>query len=388
MIMIGNARLRLVGNVLSIVVLMLAAAPAPGPGPVRAQDEAGWAGKRVVARSAGLVLRVDDEPVEPSRGAIVIYRVERVDEGPALWLRAEGRRLAGWARADEVIPVESAEAFYSGRIRARPQDAFPHMMRGLIRHDRGDIAGALGDYDEAVRLGPTSPTAFRKRGEAWAARGQFDRAIADYDAAIRLDGKESAAYLGRGDARARVGDLDRAIEDYSEAIWLDPLALTAYAHRGRAWHAKREYEKAVIDFNMVIRLEPENRSAFLDRARAWQALKAYGKAIADLDEAIRLEPEEPEAQDRRGWIGATCSDARYRDGPKAVAAATKACAAAGWKNPSFLATLAAASAEAGDFESAVKWQIRANALFADAQDKAKGQARLALYRERKPYREG
>ena len=41
----------------------------------------------------------------------------------------------------------------------------------------------------------------------------------------------------------------------------------------------------------------------------------------------------------------------------------------------------------GQFDKAVEWQEKANALYADAEDKKKGEGRLKLYKEKKPYRE-
>jgi hypothetical protein len=109
--------------------------------------------------------------------------------------------------------------------------------------------------------------------------------------------------------------------------------------------------------------------------------------MADFDEAARIEPKNPDAVQYRAWAWATCPNASFRDAEKAVAAAEGLCNAYE-NNPDYVETLAAAYAEAGDFDAAVKWQIKAVAMFTDADSRTKGEARLKLYREKKPYRDG
>ncbi len=58
-----------------------------------------------------------------------------------------------------------------------------------------------------------------------------------------------------------------------------------------------------------------------------------------------------------------------------------------WKNPNFLDTLAAAQAEAGEFDAAVSSQKRAIELLTDKRQKADYRLRLVLYEAKKPYRE-
>ena len=70
-----------------------------------------------------------------------------------------------------------------------------------------------------------------------------------------------------------------------------------------------------------------------------------------------------------------------------VAFATHLCAAANWKDPDRLTALAAAYAGAGDFTAAVKWQTLAIAMCPGEKEKADGEARLKCYQARKPYRQ-
>jgi tetratricopeptide (TPR) repeat protein len=155
------------------------------------------------------------------------------------------------------------------------------------------------------------------------AEGDYDRAIADYEAAIRLAPKDALAYCGCGDVRKAKGEFEKAREAYNRAVDLRDVP---------------------PDGNL---------------ATPWSS---------------------------RAWLAATCPNAKYRNGKKAVDDATKACELTGWKDSHSLDVLAAACAEAGDFANAVKWQTKAIERIAPAA-KAKLAQRLDLYHHHKPYHE-
>ncbi len=116
-------------------------------------------------------------------------------------------------------------------------------------------------------------------------------------------------------------------------------------------------------------------------------------AIKQLSKVLRLRrdhPHRPEVRERVNgwaWLWTTCPDKTHRDGKKAVESATCACELGEWKEANLLGTLAAACAEAGDFEKAVEWQEKANTLYTDADERKEGEERLGLYKEKKPYRD-
>jgi tetratricopeptide (TPR) repeat protein len=169
---------------------------------------------------------------------------------------------------------------------------------------------------------------------------------------------------------------------------MDPKAAPYYIARGEAFGQKNQLDRSIADFNQAITLDPTNASVFADRALAQAKLGAYGNAIADCENAIKLNGALGEAYNNLAWILATCPNSKYRDGKKALAAATEACKLSDWKVATSLDTFAAAAAQAGDFDAAVKWeQIAIAAPGLSASDIADAKKRLALFQAHKTYQE-
>jgi tetratricopeptide (TPR) repeat protein len=197
---------------------------------------------------------------------------------------------------------------------------------------------------------------------------------------------DADAHYKRGIAWLDKGELDKAIADFTQAIRLDPKASDPYSDRGVAWYLKGEYDKAIADCSEAIRLNPKDEMAFGNRGLTWSCKGEYDKAIADYNKVICLDPENADAYNNLAWLLATCPLEAHRDGKKAIELATKACQLTEWKEVSFIDTLAATYAEAGDFDEAVKWQKNAMAMCPENQ-KDYCQSRLDLYKSGRPYRE-
>ena len=167
-----------------------------------------------------------------------------------------------------------------------------------------------------------------------------------------------------------------------------PKEAATYAARAQAYMGKKDYGKALDDYNTAIQLEPKQGWLYANRASAHAFMKNHAKSVEDCETALRLDPKSSLVNNAFAWVLATCPEAKIRDGKKAIELARKACELSAWKNWAFLDTLAAAYAEAGQFEQAIQWQKKALAMpEAAGPDADDARARLKMYEQRQPYRE-
>jgi tetratricopeptide (TPR) repeat protein len=215
-----------------------------------------------------------------------------------------------------------------------------------------------------------------------------DRAIEFYTDVIERHPRSSSTYNLRGALWYAKKEYDIALADFSEAIQLNPKNFWAHNNRGNVYWLKRDYERALADYNEAIRINPRMAVTYNNRGNVWSAKHDYARACADYEEAIRRDPSFALAHGNDAYLHATCPIPTMRDGKKALEAAQRANEATQWSDPNHLDALAAAHAESGNYEEAVKWQKKAVAALPDhRRDKDRFVGRLKLYETNQPYRE-
>ena len=231
-----------------------------------------------------------------------------------------------------------------------------------------------------------------RMGNAAAEKKENARAIKCYDAALSKNPQSYAASYDRGLLFFDRKEYEKAIADFTEALRLNPENTRVYNVRGAAYRRMGRYEEALNDFGKVIQLEPKNYKAYSNRGLVYSKMGDASRAIEDCNRAMELAPGQATSYNNLAWIYATWPKPGIRNGAKALEFATKACQLSDWKKYNYIGTLAAAEAEAGNFEGAIRHQQQAFAL-ARADSTVDGEmldqmvSALTAYQQEKPYRD-
>ena len=142
--------------------------------------------------------------------------------------------------------------------------ALAFLARGKAMLKR-DFDRAMRDFDEAIKADPGFAEAYATRGMQFLVRKQdVARAVADYSQAIRLAPTNAHFRLNRALIYSRNSDYAAALADYDQAIKLEPTT-QGYVGRGIVFDKKGDYDRALADFSEAIRLDRSGRSSGLFR---------------------------------------------------------------------------------------------------------------------------
>ncbi len=179
--------------------------------------------------------------------------------------------------------------------------ASDYARRAAARYLKGDLDGALADYDQALAADPKVAGVYVKRGGARRAKGDLNGALADYDQAYDLDPLSlhndrtvAETYSYRGLMRTNKLDLTGALYDFNKALECYQGNPDLYFKRGRAHLINGEFQEAVADFNEGLALKPENASASLAYASRGYAQMLQGhdaEARKDFAESMKINKE-------------------------------------------------------------------------------------------------
>ena len=191
-----------------------------------------------------------------------------------------------------------AEVLYRKILRQRPDCSEARKLLGILIYERGNLNGAIVQFQKAAALAPEDADIQLVLGEALRLAKRFDAAIACYERALKIDPENVKAYNDLGVVTAQTGDFAAAKGYFQKAIALQPDFAEPHYNLGKASEKQDLLEEAIAYYEKAIALQPDYAEAKqnLQRARKLQrkqialmeCLEETTRQIADVEDDEEL----------------------------------------------------------------------------------------------------
>jgi tetratricopeptide (TPR) repeat protein len=335
---------------------------------------------------------------------------------------AEAHFIAG-SCAKSLGEIGEAMRHYRFALNWKPDFALAHSNLAVLLESRGRREDAINHYREAASLatGGDRVQAATALGRLFIEAGQVDLALQYLDDAVRQSPNFVEARIQMGVGLFKQGRRDAALVHLDKAVELDVQSAMALTNRGIVLQSLGRQSEAIESLRAATRAATGDARMHYNLALAYDRLGRPDDAEAGYREALRHDGEFAAAvggvvqllvQKRQfdevekvlgqplrratrqaaqdfAWALATRPDERLRDGKRAVKWAEQVVAAPGGRTIEAYDVLAAAYAEAGRFDDAVKTITTAVQSAEQNQQVQLGKSlckRLNLYEQKLPYR--
>ncbi len=288
-----------------------------------------------------------------------------------------------------------AEAYCRRALAAEPDSREAHLLAGEAAQRLNDSREALEHFQRAYELDPLGAEACFRLANALAdAAGadprRLEQALPLAERALELDPSSAGANVLVAKFALLHDDPARAKSLLERAFQADPGHSEAHDLQGNLLLKEKRVDEAERHFLAALESDPSNANALNNLGFLYDSTGRMAEACVVYERLLDSHAASPFAYPAaRGlaWIRATAPDEELRNAAQAEKWARFALEGASEDELAvYLEVLAAALAEAGKFEEAIQAQEQALAQAANPQQRKGIEARLLLYRERKPFR--
>jgi tetratricopeptide (TPR) repeat protein len=288
----------------------------------------------------------------------------------------------------EKKKFDEAMTYADKLIELAPERSIGYRLKGSLFFFKDDDKSALEQLNKALEKDPEDDDALLLRAQVHSALKEPEKAKADVQKALSLNPDSERAIVMRSLLAAQEKRFAEAIADIRLLLQADPKNELLRIQLASYYVADKRPRKAIELLTAVIQDNEKSSEALRARGDALLSVAKHAEAIADYERALAIDPEDTSVLNNLAWVLATSPDDKLRNAKRSIELATKACELTKYEKAHILSTLASGYAEAGDFDTAIKWSTKAVEIGGeDPETSEQLKKELESYKEKKPWRE-
>jgi tetratricopeptide (TPR) repeat protein len=174
------------------------------------------------------------------------------------------------------------------------------LRQAFLLEDRGDWAGAIDRYRQAVTLNgaddPIQAPAFNSIAGCYGKLERFQDEVVWAKKATSVAPSFPEGYLNLGNGYAGLGDLDRASLAFTKYVGLRPNDPKGYYSLGLTADQQQDWSKAESFYQKSIAADPSFSNGHFNLAAAYANQRKFELAIGELQKVIALDPVNEDAR--------------------------------------------------------------------------------------------
>ena len=181
-------------------------------------------------------------------------------------------------------------------------DAVSLNISGDQYYQKGDIAGAMQEYNLALLLDRQNVNVHNSLGVCYGVKGELDEALSSFQTAMRLAPEEIMPIYNAGYVYLLKKEYALALEHFHKAEKIDPEVYELAFQTGRAYLDTNAPQTAVKYLETATRLNPKSCSAFRLLGDCYHLLDRLSDAVNAYKSALKLNSEDACALSALGFI--------------------------------------------------------------------------------------
>jgi tetratricopeptide (TPR) repeat protein len=233
-------------------------------------------------------------------GAGLAGLADRIAPGRAWLAPSLGAGLAlilGMASWNRAWVYEDRETLWTDTVAKNPDCWIGYNNLGAVLLQKGDLDGAIADYEKALAVNPDLADPHYNIGIALSHEGRLDEAMGEFEQALKIDPHDAQAHSNLGLALARKGRLDEAAVQFENAVALDSGLAEPVNNLGWIYLQEGRWDAAISQFRRALQIDPALAEAHYNLGAALLRSGQTDAAIAQFQETLRLQPGHRAAQD-------------------------------------------------------------------------------------------